>query len=994
MTSTELFTYHWHDISTEDECIIRTYGLDDKGRTICVNITGFTPYAYLELDSSVKWDSFKIQNLLKKLGQGIISYKLVNKKKLFFNHRLKSQDGEWKDEKFQFLFLTFKAKKYIHFLNASIKRGITIAGVAVNVKLHEQNATPILQLVCNRNIKTAGWIKITGTELLEDDKYTFAYKEYNVKHTHIKPIEKNNMPEPIIMGFDIEVYSSNPDRMPDSDIPEDKVFQISAVVSRHNESSGNNVKRYLLTLGEPDPKHVGKDIEIWCRNSEGDLLSDFADLIKETQPNIITGYNIFNFDIPYMIARAKRSNCYHEFNQQGFDIDGHSPEKEINWSSSAYGNQEFKYLDAQGRLYVDLLPLVKRDYSFNNYKLKTISTYFLGETKDPLTVKGIFKSYDMGMAASREYEKKCDGKQFDKEIIIEGRKALGVCGKYCVKDSELTIKLFEKMKTWVGLAEMAAVTNVPIFYLYTQGQQVKVFSQMYKMCLEEGMVVEKDGCVAKDDERYTGALVFEPVPGAYDNVVSLDWSSLYPSVIIAYNLCFSTLIKEEMNGHLIKDEDCHVFSWTDHIGCQCDKTVRKTKIKESDIYCKSHKYRFLKSDNYEGVMPRMLKFLLSARKKTKDEMKQIKKEMAKEVNEKKVQELSSLYDVLDKRQLAYKISANSAYGGFGTRKTQYLSCLPAAMCTTYMGRETNRKASEMVQKEYGADLIYGDTDSVYIRFPQFDGKPEKELWDHSIKVAQEISKQFREPLKMEFEDAIYKRYLIFSKKRYVATKCDRNGVISNDLTIRGIILKRRDNSNVVRELYRQVIMDVFYKKSKQEVIDLILDYLHEICVGKKSLSEFIITKSVKSTLEYKSRELPTDPEKRKKRLSDLGCKNEQDYFLKSLPANIQLAEKMRRRGKIVSNGQRIEYVITDHRNPLGNLFDKLEDPEHLIEFPDVVRLDYLYYIKLMTTPLDECLEVGFGIKDFMTKQYKLHLLKWKVNREIEDLFRPRIKLIL
>jgi DNA polymerase elongation subunit (family B) len=188
-------------------------------------------------------------------------------------------------------------------------------------------------------------------------------------------------------------------------------------------------------------------------------------------------------------------------------------------------------------------------------------------------------------------------------------------------------------------------------------------------------------------------------------------------------------------------------------------------------------------------------------------------------------------------------------------------------------------------------------------------------------------------------------------------------------------------------------MDVFYKKSREEVIEMILDYLKVVFTGGKALGDFVITKSVKSTSEYKSRELPTDPIKREKRLKDLGCKSEEDYFLKSLPANIQLAEKMRRRGKIVANGQRIEYVITDPSNPLGNLFDKVEDPEHLMEFPDIVRLDYLYYIKLMTVPLDECLEVGFGIKEFMTRQYKLHLKKWKVNREIEELFRPKVRVI-
>jgi DNA polymerase elongation subunit (family B) len=146
----------------------------------------------------------------------------------------------------------------------------------------------------------------------------------------------------------------------------------------------------------------------------------FTNLVREENPNIIVGYNILGFDIPYMIARAKSpACCMREFSKQGFHKFAQATEKIIKWSSSAYKNQEFEYLDAEGRLFVDLLPLVRRDFKFNNYKLKTVSEYFLGQTKDPLTVKGIFKCYRIGT------KRNADG-GYD----AKARKAIGIVGKY------------------------------------------------------------------------------------------------------------------------------------------------------------------------------------------------------------------------------------------------------------------------------------------------------------------------------------------------------------------------------------------------------------------------------------------------------------------------------------------------------------------------------------------------------------------------------------
>ena len=994
----EAFIYQWSDISEDNDCVMRAYCLNIKDETVCVNIRNFTPYCYIELPSSINWQSDQVRlaaitnKLNENMGKSIVSMKLVYKKKLYYNHYHKSDDG-WKDKKFPFLLTVMTSKKRMRNLEFTVRKPVKIMGQNFQLKMHEHNATSILQFVCNRNIKTSGWISFKGEEVEENDKETYAKYEYNVNHKDIAYLEKNIIPNPTVMSFDIEVNSTNPKAMPQSHIPGDEVFQISAVVKKQNSEK---IDKYLITTGNPCHKTTGEDIELWLCGNEGEVLTSFATLVRETNPHIITGYNIFTFDIPYMIDRAKRCNAMCDFDQQGINI-GHSPLKEIKWSSSAYGDQQFKFLDAQGRLYVDLLPLVKRDYKFDNYRLKTISTHFLGETKDPLSPKGIFKCYRLGMKAFEEQEKKDENQEYNQNIIDYGNKALGVVSKYCIVDSILVLKLFDIMNAWIGLVEMAGVTNVPIPVLYMNGQQIKVFSQMYKMCLDSGHVVEKDGYIAKDSEKYTGAYVFQPKPGCYDNVIPFDFSSLYPSTYISYNICYSTLVKDES----IPDSMCNVIEWADHQGCDCDTTVRKVKIKKEDIYCAKHKYRFLKEEvaGCKGVVPTLLENLLEARKNTRKEQKNIKSDIEKFKERKRQGEklskkdeadmfaLQTYWDVLEKRQLAYKISANSVYGATGASKG-YLPFMPLAMSCTAYGRMNIKKAAVYLQTECGGDLIYGDTDSTYIRFPEYDNKPPQELWDHCLKMSDKVSAIFPGILRMEFEDVVYKRFLIFSKKRYVCLKQDREGNIDDKLGIRGILLQRRDNSNVVRNLYKQLIMDVFYGKDKEEVLQTITDELNKMFMNQVDIKDFVVTKSVKEISDYKVRPLPNDEKKRKEKLIELGCENEDEYAERALPAQAQLALKMRKRGKMVSSGERLEFVITKPMNPTDKLFDKIEDVEYQKEYADIIKIDPLYYAKMMTVPFNEVIEVGYGIEDHMTKEYKYRLLKWKCHRELEDLFKP------
>jgi DNA polymerase elongation subunit (family B) len=399
MKSGLFFPYSWHidEQETEVTCI-RVYGLNENNENICLRIDNFTPYVYIELPPNINWNASNAQMVVNKLNEILkqqrpLSCVLQWKYKLYGAYL----DNYGNRKKFPYLFCSFSNRGDIKSLSYKLKNNHHIIGLgSLKFKIHESDADPILQFTCCRKIPTAGWIEYHGKEVSESEKLTLCDYEYKVKWKHVSPIERNDVAKPKIMGFDIEVNSTNPSAMPQSHKVGDKVFQISCVLARDGDSP-DNYEKYLLTLGQPDQDIVGDDVLIYMYETEAALLEGFTDFIREENPNIIVGYNILGFDIPYMIARAKLNMCIFDFDKQGFHKFAHAKERIIKWSSSAYKNQEFEFLDAEGRVYVDLLPLVKRDFKFNNYKLKTISEYFIGDTKDPLSVKGIFKCYRIGI---------------------------------------------------------------------------------------------------------------------------------------------------------------------------------------------------------------------------------------------------------------------------------------------------------------------------------------------------------------------------------------------------------------------------------------------------------------------------------------------------------------------------------------------------------------------------------------------------------------------
>lgn len=992
-----LFAYSWFE-EQQDDMVIRIYGINEEGGTTCVIIENFTPYMYVELPDNDYEDMGKrITEVISRFTESIT---LTHKFKLY----------NYSNTKKPFLFCSFSSLKNRNNAVYSLKEEtffVRGSGTRFTPSCHEYYASAILQMASLRKIPMSGWIDFKGKKVAENDQISSCDKEYIVKWKMLTPSQKSSGVTPKILSFDIEVNSEVSSAMPDNR-PDDTIFQISCVF--------HEKKKILLTLGE-NVRVEG--VEVRAFPSEKDLLKGFIAILNDEKPNVLTGYNILGFDIPYLVKRCNRCFVLDDLRFAGFNKSEIAKEEMIKWSSSAYKNQEFAFINWEGILLVDLLPIVKRDFKLDNYKLQTVATHFLDAGKDPITHKDIFDAYQSNDPIK-----------------------LSEVGKYCVKDSELVMRLADHLHCWVSLSEMAKVCNVDMFSMYTKGQTIKIYSQVYKHCLHENIVVDSNGYETKANEQYTGAYVFDPIPGYYENVVPLDFSSLYPSIIIAYNICYSTMVTDPG----IPDTKCNVFEWEDHVGCEHDPTIIKIArlterinvikeelegmraerdnitakttnpgqrvcdakkefqkkidkrkvdmdpfVKERQelnkgkndkrIICAKRRYRFFKKEVHTGVIPTIIQSLLASRKRVKSEMA-LEKDPHQQI-------------VLDKKQLAYKVSANSMYGAMGVRKG-LLPLMPGAMCITYVGRSSIAEVADIIKNKWGGEIVYGDTDSNYVRFPAITD-PTK-LWDYTVRVAEEVSKEFPDPMKLEFENAIYVKFLILSKKRYMYMSADRNGKVDKKLGKKGVLLVRRDNSVFIRNTYEKIVNMIFDNKPKEHIKHELLALIRSLFEkGTIESEEYIITKAVGNSGgddvdeegrlgDYKVKALSDDPVARQKQLNGM---TERAFYISSCPAQVQLADKMTRRGVPVDAGSRIEYVILN-KSGAKTQGQKIEEFDYYQKRKYFLKIDSLYYLHSLINPFDQLLSVVVGETNFVEKQYKYHTTYGKVIDQLNTLFSPII----
>jgi DNA polymerase elongation subunit (family B) len=547
---------------------------------------------------------------------------------------------------------------------------------------------------------------------------------------------------------------------------------------------------HCLVLNSCDNLDNVNNSEIETCQTEKQLLKKWADLIQKEDPDIIIGYNIFGFDYEFMFQRSMELNCKDQFLKLSRNLDEvcytKNRDGQINIEQNkiiiASGEHDLKYIKMTGRLQVDMYNYFRRDFNLSSYKLDSVAGQYIGDniksiehSNEQTIVKtnnmtglyvGSFIQFEE-TSHSTEYYK--DGTKFEivninkenKTFTIDGIEELNfkhkirwglskddvtpkdifrltngdakdraIVAKYCIQDCNLVHHLMNKLDVLTGYVEMAKICSVPINFLVLRGQGIKLTSFIAKKCREKDTLMPVLYRKMNDD-GYEGAIVLPPKCSLYlDNPVAcVDYASLYPSSMISENLSHDSkvwTISYDLNGNVVNKEgildEFNNFKYDnlpdyEYVDITYDTyqyirsnpTKAAVKVRNGTKTCRWAQHK----DKRRAIMPSILEELLAARKATKKLMKNESDDFMK--------------NILDKRQVSYKLTANSLYGQCGARTSTFYE-KDVAASTTATGRLLLTYAKRLIEEVYGkrlcnttkhglvmsnAEYVYGDSVAKY-----------------------------------------------------------------------------------------------------------------------------------------------------------------------------------------------------------------------------------------------------------------------------------------
>ncbi|KAG5031781.1 hypothetical protein JHK85_015763 [Glycine max] len=906
--------------SSGPAAIIRIFGVTKEGHSVCCNVHGFEPYFYICCPPGMGPDDIshfhqtlegrmREANRNSNVGKFIRRIEMVQRRSIMYYQQSNSQP---------FLKVVVALPTMVASCRGILDRGIQLDGLGMKSFLtYESNVLFALRFMIDCNIVGGNWIEIPAGKYKKTVK-SLSYCQYSELVSHAPEGEYSKMAPFRILSFDIEC-AGRKGHFPEP--TQDPVIQIANLVTLQGEDQP--FIRNVMTLKSCSPI-VGVDVMSF--ETEREVLLAWRDLIREVDPDIIIGYNICKFDLPYLIERAANLKIA-EFPILGRIRNSRVRVKDTTFSSRQYGTRESKEVTVEGRVQFDLLQVMQRDYKLSSYSLNSVSSHFLSEQKEDVH-HSIISDLQNGNAETRRrlavycLKFSLAGKLYGDELVVITSLEVSiddenhdVIDKHNIFDivnplwdAYLPQRLLDKLMFIYNYVEMARVTGVPISFLLSRGQSIKVLSQLLRKARQRNLVIPNAKQAGSEQGTFEGAThvrpeiklnlkcplvlqlineklkefsnfkylyVLEARAGFYEKpIATLDFASLYPSIMMAYNLCYCTLVTPE--------------------------DARKLNIPPESVNRTPSGETFVKSNLQKGILPEILEELLTARKRAKADLKEAKDPLEKAV--------------LDGRQLALKISANSVYGFTGATIGQ-LPCLEISSSVTSYGRQMIEHTKKLVEDkfttlngyEHNAEVIYGDTDSVMV---QFGVSAVEEAMNLGREAAEHISGTFTKPIKLEFEK-VYYPYLLISKKRYAGlfwTKPDN----FDKMDTKGIETVRRDNCLLVKNLVNDCLHKILIDRDIPGAVQYVKNAISDLLMNRMDLSLLVITKTG------------------------------DDYEVKA--AHVELAERMRKRDAATAPnvGDRVPYVIIKAAKG-AKAYERSEDPIYVLE--NNIPIDPHYYLE-------------------------------------------------
>ncbi|KAK6068899.1 DNA polymerase zeta catalytic subunit [Seiridium cupressi] len=644
-------------------------------------------------------------------------------------------------------------------------------------------------------------------------------------------------------------------------------------------------------------------VEIIEEISELDLMVRMVEIVRTHDPDILTGYEVHGSSWGYLVERARLKYDYNlcdEFSRMKSQSFGRFGKESDKW-----GFNTTSTIRVTGRHMINIWRAMRGELNLLQYTMENV-TWHLLHRRIPHYSWRTLSDWYLG------------GKSRDLSKLL----------RYYLTRTKLDIDILEANELIPRTSEQARLLGVDFFSVFSRGSQFKVESIMFRIAKPENFML-----VSPDRKQVGGQnaleclpLVMEPQSAFYSSpVLVLDFQSLYPSVMIAYNYCYSTFL-----GRIVNWRGTNKMGFTDYTRQERLLELLKDYINIAPngiMYCKPHVRK--------SLLAKMLGEILETRVMVKSGMKQDKQDKA-------------LQQLLNNRQLALKLLANVTYGYTSASFSGRMPCSEIADSIVQTGRETLERAIALIHsvQKWKAEVVYGDTDSLFVHLP---GRTKDQAFDIGNEITKTITDMNPRPVKLKFEK-VYHPCVLLAKKRYVGYKFESREQVKPDFDAKGIETVRRDGTPAEQMIEEKALKILFETADLSQVKSYFQIQCEKIMLGTVSIQDFCFAKEVK--LGTYSNKAPPPP----------GAMISTKRMLEDARAEPQY-------------GERVPYVVVTG-GPRARLIDRCVAPEDLL-INSHLQLDAEYYIsKNLIPPLERIFNlVGANVRgwyDEMPKVQRIH----------------------
>src|SRR3989344_2597926 len=805
--------------------VLRLFGKNKEGKTVCAFYEKFLPYFYVLPSDSDNSVEESIELLRTNFPNDIMKLEIV-KKTLPIGYDDKPAD---------LLKITLKDPSHTPEVREFLRNR---SGAK---EIYEADILFKYRFMADFGLYGMKWVRVEGNPVK-----TITVKCPSISCRSIMSVDVMENAPLKYLSLDIEC-------LPSEGLPDSKKDQI-IVISLSFDPDFNGMKDMVLIS-----KHAGIRGAVSC-SGEKEMLEKFKEMIAKYDPDILTGYNIEGFDLQYIFDRM--------------DVLG--IKKDLGRADKICFSQKFGSTQRSaivGRVVIDPFYIIKylsvydQQYKFRRYDLSTVSEKILGERK-----------LEFGESIRTFTEEAWNGNSEKLRRFIE----------YSRKDSDLALRLVtsHKLVDMNKFIEMSKLSGLLLQDIMS-GQAARHENALLYELIKKNIVMPckpHRKVFSGSEKKFEGAIVLEPEVGLHKDgaVLILDFKSMYPSIIMRYNICPTVLVRGE------------------------------TKLDGAKLNVSPTGTKFLKKNVKEGIFPYVARYYFDSRF-------DVRAEMEKELDENKLK-------ILDAKQYALKGMLVSLWGYLGFVGARFYVPEVAASITAW-GRENITKTKKLIEENFGYRVIYGDTDSVFIKTDILD-------LEKAAAKGKEIAKFVTERLdglELTFEK-LFKTFLILSKKRYAGWSFEKVGnVWKDELSMKGIETIRRDWCDLTSKTLFNILNILLKEQDMKKALNYVKDVLGQLEKNQIPIEELVVTKSVSKSLK--------------------------DY--KGIQPHVELVKKMKQRSPATAPeiGDRVGFVIIKGLNLMS---ERAEDPEYVKSHG--LRIDSKYYIENQLLPPLERVFEAMGIK--------------------------------